>query len=210
MKLISITYLITLLSTIQLTASTKTETVTKIETTTPQWRNDAQYMWEQYGRPGSQQVFNTETLNKTLPWLDLYFNSSSLPKMGVNALKDWLFVSWSKDTLQSFLKDHSIPFNTSQTKDELLSIINTNMDKLNKEFKNLDKKKSLLNSNFFNKWSVDDLKSWLNQNKIKFDKSIANNRDNLIQLVTKNLYSISVQKEKAKYVMFYLMNLANK
>lgn len=210
MKLTNIVYLITVLSTTQLSVSAKTETVTKVQATTPQWRNDAQYMWERYGKPGSQQVFNTETLNKTLPWLDLYFNSSSLPKMGGDALKDWLFVSWSRDTLQSFLKEHAIPFKITQTKDELLSVINSNMDKLNKDFKQFDKKKSLMDSKFFNKWSIEDLNSWLHENKINIDKSIANNRDNLIQLVTKNLYSISVQKEKAKYEMFYLMNLANK
>ncbi|KAG0662739.1 hypothetical protein C6P45_001038 [Maudiozyma exigua] len=210
MKLASITYLITFLSTIQLSSSTKTETVTKIQPTTPQWRNDAQYMWEQYGRPGSQQVFNAQTLNKTLPWLDVYFNSSSLPKMGVDTLKDWLFVSWSKDTLQSFLKDHSIPFKASQTKDELLSVINSNMDKLAKELKNMSNKKSLGDSKFLNKWSVKDLNSWLQQNKIEVDKSIVSNKDKLMQLVTDNMYSISIQKEKAKYEMFYLMNLANK
>ncbi|SMN20475.1 similar to Saccharomyces cerevisiae YML128C MSC1 Protein of unknown function [Maudiozyma saulgeensis] len=189
-------------------ANKATETVTKTEVVSGQWQNDVQKLWKRYGKPDLQVAFNRDSLNETLPWLTQLLNVSSPSELSFEKANEWLFTTWSEKTLRDYLKDHSIPFDASQKKDELISLLRDNFESIKKDFENF--KGSIPDSTIFKDWSAKDLKQWLEENHIKFNEKISNDKEKLVKLVSENIYKISETQEETKYKALHLLDLANK
>ncbi|CAB4252978.1 similar to Saccharomyces cerevisiae YML128C MSC1 Protein of unknown function [Maudiozyma barnettii] len=187
-------------------SKTKTETLT--ETANANWQNDVQKLWKRYGHPDFQVTFDRDSLDESLPWLTEFLNVSSPPEPSFEKVTDWLFTTWSKRTLQDYLKDHSIPFDASLKKDELISLLGENLEYIDKDFENF--RGTIPDRTIFKSWSINDLKQWLENSSVKINETISTDRDTLLKLVSDNMYKVSVTQEAAKYKVLHFLDLANK
>ncbi|CAL9737427.1 hypothetical protein MOSE0_L11012 [Monosporozyma servazzii] len=138
----------------------------------------AKKQWWKFWAWGKHQYYATE------------FLPSGSDSGASSSVCDWLFGTWSKDSLVTFLKDNGISVKDEATasKDQLLGTIRDNFKKISKK---LDNSGSYPSKDYFKGWSTDDLRLWLDKFKISYDDNIKDNKDQLLDTVRKNIYQTS-------------------
>lgn len=164
--------------------------------TLDQLKNSAKEIWEENQKPSSS-FWNF--------WSSKKDDSSWIPD-NAKPISNWLFETWSDSQLRSLLEKNNIPSTAEETKDELVAKMKSNYNKIAKNYKS----SGLYPSNkFFENWSTDDIKVWLDEFKVKYDKSISD-RDKLLREVKKNIYKISNRVDDERYKVLSSLDLANK
>lgn len=124
-------------------------------------------------------------------------------------VSDWLFGTWSKDTLISFLKDSGVTVKdeATATKDQLITDIRENSKKISKK---LDNAGVYPSKDYFKGWSADDLALWLDKFKVDYDVNIKGNKDKLLDLVRKNIYHMSHFLERERISLLSQLKLMDR
>lgn len=160
-------------------------------------RKDAESYWNQYN-----DVLDT----KKKQWWNFWSNklknfnpTDFLPMVSSNnncSVSDWLFETWSKDTLTHFLKSNGIDITDIQySKDKLINQIRQHFDTISTK---MDRSGLYPSKDFFKDWSKNDLCLWLDKFKIPYDKQNIN-KCQLLNLVRQNIYQMShfLENERA-------------
>ncbi|CAL9731065.1 hypothetical protein MOUN0_L00320 [Monosporozyma unispora] len=142
-----------------------------------------------------------------------YYATEFLPKSSdsgaSSSVADWLFGTWSKDSLTEFLKENgiSVKDETTSSKDQLLATIRDNFKKISKK---LDNSGVYPSRDYFKGWSSDDLTLWLDKFKVSYDDKLRDNKDELLNLVRKNIYQMSHFLENERLSLFSQLKLLDK
>lgn len=118
-------------------------------------------------------------------------------------VSEWLFDTWSFDGLRNFLKKHGVEVSPQATKDQLVQTAKDNYKTIASK---LDKNELLPGTGYFEHWTTDDLKHWLQEHEIPFEGK----QDELISKVRDNIYHVSKSAEKKRLETLSSLNLANK
>lgn len=129
------------------------------------------------------------------------FGSSSEKK----PILEWFFESWDFDSLTKFLKHHGIKVDEKANKSDLLKTLKNKYSSISKKNKG---------SNFYpgdwlyESWSEDDLKKWLNNYKIEFDKN--SSKKGLVEKVKEYNYKATNDIIDTKDALFDSLDLFDK
>lgn len=116
-----------------------------------------------------------------------------------------VFESWDFDSLTKFLKHHGIKVDEKANKSDLLKTLKSKFSSIAKKNKG---------SNFYpgdwlyESWSEDDLKNWLNNFKIEFDKG--SSKSSLVEKVKEYNYKATNDIIDTKDALFDSLDLFDK
>ena len=121
-------------------------------------------------------------------------------------VSDWLFDTWSTESLRSFLKKNGVDVDDAKaSKDSLVKTAKENFNKISKSLKSSGYYPS---SSYFDSWSAKDLQNWLSDNGIDYDKAVQN-KNELIQKVKENIYQTSEKAEQQRLGLLEGLDLAH-
>lgn len=121
-------------------------------------------------------------------------------------ISDWFFDTWSQSDLEKFLKRNKIDFDPKASKDTLVNAAKENFKQVSEK---LDCSGFYPATGYFSDWSVDDLKDWLNEYEIPYDKA-SETKDDLLDKVRENLYHASELAEEKRLDVLNALDLAGK
>ncbi|KAL6942648.1 hypothetical protein ACO0QE_003833 [Hanseniaspora vineae] len=121
-------------------------------------------------------------------------------------ISNWFFNTWSSADLLHLLQGNGIKVadQAAQSKDDLIKLCKDNFNQISTNLQNSGK---YISDTYFQSWDLDNLKSWLKENNIKFKDSSKTTRDDLLKLVKKNIYKVSNQYDATKYDVLKSLNL---
>ncbi|CUM66782.1 uncharacterized protein PRCAT00004463001 [Priceomyces carsonii] len=130
-------------------------------------------------------------------WDYLFHDQSNYQRV-----KDWVFDSWSKDSLKEFLKSQGKKVSGLVPKSKLIELAKSKYDDAAKSFK--------ASGNYpgdwlYSSWSVDDLKEWLKKFHIPFEDTL--NKETLLELVKHNNFAASNSVSDSKNALLDSLNL---
>lgn len=140
------------------------------------------------------------------PWWQIWPSDDKYSWDSSTPVSDWLFDTWSKEDLHKLLDKYNVDFDAKATKDGLVKVAKDNFKQISKS---LDSSGYYPSSGYFQDWSLSDLKNWLNQYDIPYDK-VSENKEELLDRVRENLYHASKLTEEKKSDFFKSLDLANK
>ncbi|ODV81126.1 uncharacterized protein CANTADRAFT_25374 [Suhomyces tanzawaensis NRRL Y-17324] len=143
------------------------------------------------------------SINTVLPyhnWDYLFLSQES-----GQTVKDWIFDSWSYNSLKDFLKKNKIKVKKNTSKQDLVDLAKQKYDEIAKKYE--------VSGNYpgdwlYQSWSVDDLKSWLTSFDLSFDASEA--KESLLEKVKENNYVASLTSSDSKKSLLDSLNLFDK
>lgn len=155
-------------------------------------KTEASQVWDKHAQPKPWwQVWSSDSSsvsNSNPGWFG-YTGSSDHP------VSDWLFDTWSTDSLRNFLKKNGVDVDDAKaSKDSLVKTAKENFNKISKSLKSSGYYPS---SSYFDSWSTKDLQNWLNDNGIDYDKAVQS-KDELVQKVKENIYRTSEKAEQQR------------
>ncbi|QLG71698.1 hypothetical protein HG535_0C00470 [Zygotorulaspora mrakii] len=124
------------------------------------------------------------------PWWQIWPSDDThawLKRDSKKPVSDWLFDTWSESDLKKFLKQHKIKYDAKASKDSLIKVAKDSFQNVSDK---LECSGFYPSSEYFSDWSVDDLKEWLNDYQIPYDKAV-DTKDELVDQVRENLYHAS-------------------
>lgn len=133
---------------------------------------------------------------------DAYFSSGG-PS---SSISDWLFDTWSQEDLQSFLEANKIKYEAKASRDQLVKTAKDNFHELSKK---LGCSGFYPSEEYFSGWSDSDLKKWLKEYEIPYEK-IEDNKEALLDKVRENIYHASKLAEERRSELLGSLDLANK
>lgn len=166
-------------------------------------KKEASQVWDKHAQPKPWwQVWSSDSSsvsNSNPGWFG-YTGSSDHP------VSDWLFDTWSTDSLRNFLKKNGVDVDDAKaSKDSLVKTAKENFNKISKSLKSSGYYPS---SSYFDSWSTKDLQNWLNDNGIDYDKAVQN-KDELVQKVKENIYRTSEKAEQQRLGLLESLDLAH-
>ncbi|KAK5960862.1 double-strand break repair enhancer MSC1 PWA37_001380 [Arxiozyma heterogenica] len=165
------------------------------------------YYWQSCGGNGS----NKQNFHATN-----YFPTFSNENSVSNSVSDWLFGTWSTDTLIEFLKSNGIDIHGVEdknidihnSKDKLINLIRKNFHTLSTK---MGKSGLYPSKDYFKNWSKNDLVLWLDRFKVSYDReSIKDDKDKLLNLVRQNIYKMSDLLQDERIRLLTGLQLFNK
>ncbi|CAI1612763.1 hypothetical protein SEUBUCD646_0M00200 [Saccharomyces eubayanus] len=163
-------------------------------------KKEASQVWDKHAQPKPWwQVWSSDSSvgsNSNSGW---FGNSGS-------SVSDWIFDTWSTDSLRNFLKKNGVDVDDAKaSKDSLVKTAKENFAKISKSLKSSGYYPS---SSYFDSWSTEDLQSWLSDNGIDYDKAVQN-KNELVQKVKENIYKTSEKAEQQRLGVLESLDLAH-
>lgn len=143
------------------------------------------------------------------PWWQIWptHRDPYLGDVGPTAsISDWLFDTWSKKDLQKFLASNKVGYDAKSSKDKLVKVAQEHFHDISKY---LGCSGFYPSGEYFNDWSESDLRDWLSDFGISYEK-IADNRDALLDKVRENIYHASKLADEKRSETLSTLDLANK
>ncbi|CCE90165.1 double-strand break repair enhancer MSC1 TDEL_0B00360 [Torulaspora delbrueckii] len=123
-----------------------------------------------------------------------------------SAVSDWFFDTWSDSDLQKYLRQNNVKYDAKASKDQLVKAARDSFHDVSKK---LGCSGFYLSNEYFQDWDEDDLKAWLKDYDIDYEK-IADNKDALLDKVRENIYHASKLAEEKRGDFLKTLDLANK
>ncbi|EDO17783.1 hypothetical protein Kpol_541p26 [Vanderwaltozyma polyspora DSM 70294] len=127
------------------------------------------------------------------------FDEDYLKDERIVDLSDWLFDTWSNSNIQNILVKSGIIDKSDKLNDseKLIKLIKSNFDQICKALKVSKYYPSL---DYFQNWTLKDIKLWLKRYNIEIDNSKINNRQDLVNLLRENIfvktYEVNAKRQK--------------
>ncbi|CAR25472.1 hypothetical protein ZYGR_0A00330 [Zygosaccharomyces rouxii] len=136
------------------------------------------------------------------PWWQFWPSQSSVTGSS-QPVTDWLFETWPMERLHAFLKKNGIHPHPGATKDQLIKYIKDHFYSISEK---LDTSGFYPSSSYFEHWTADDFKSWLQDFEVPFEE----NNDELLDKVRENIYHVSKAAEEKRLNALKSLDLANR
>ncbi|QLQ81781.1 hypothetical protein HG537_0G00340 [Torulaspora globosa] len=143
------------------------------------------------------------------PWWQIWpaHRDAYLGESGPSSLiSEWLFETWSEQDLRKFLDRNNVKYEARATRNQLIKTAKDNFHQLSKR---LGCSGFYPSEEYFGDWSEEDLKKWLKEYDIPYEK-IEDNRDALLDKVRENIYHASKLAEERRSELLNSLDLANK
>jgi Putative stress-responsive nuclear envelope protein. len=132
-------------------------------------------------------------LNDVLP----YHNWDYLLKDKGKPIHEWVFDSWSTDGLKRFLRTNKIKFKKDSSQKQLVDLVKEKFDDITSS----NSVSGLYPGDWlYNSWSLDDIKKWLNDYDLPFEKT--ESREELLAKVKENNYVASLAAADSRSSLF--------
>ncbi|AET41435.1 double-strand break repair enhancer MSC1 Ecym_8147 [Eremothecium cymbalariae DBVPG len=126
--------------------------------------------------------------NEQKPWWKIWDNQedsgSWLQEESDSEVGDWLFDTWSADSLKKLLKSARLKYDSSSSRDALVSTAKNNFKKISDK---VGASGFYPSEPFFKHWETSDLKNWLAEYGISYDQA-KSTRDDLLKKVRDNIH----------------------
>ena len=191
-------------------------------------KKDAQSYWKQY-----KEILDAEKKHWWNPWSKVadyyhyccsYINNKQkfhptdyFPALSNNhSVSDWMFSTWSTDTLTQFLKSNGVDVHADgdkdidilHSKDKLINLIRQNFPAVSAKMRRSGLYPS---KDYFKHWSNDDLSLWLDKFKVSYDKeNLKDDKDKLLDIVRRNIYKMSTRLQDERTRLLTDLQLFNK
>lgn len=136
------------------------------------------------------------------PWWQFWPSQSSIVGSS-QPVYDWLFETWPAEKLHGFLKKHGIKSGARASKGQLVSDIKKNFGSISEK---LDTSGYYPSSFYFEHWTPEDFKSWLDEFTVPYQEGI----DELSDKVRENIYRVSKAAEGKRFSTLKSLDLSNK
>ncbi|EDO17782.1 hypothetical protein Kpol_541p25 [Vanderwaltozyma polyspora DSM 70294] len=124
-----------------------------------------------------------------------YSTSKNLYGKHGKDVSDWLFDTWSVTDLHKLLDSTDIEISPYATKEALLQKVKDNFEEICDKLKVSGYYPS---SGFFDNWSTDDIRHWLDHFGIEYSKKIADDREKLLHTLKQNIFHASEYLKEKK------------
>lgn len=123
-----------------------------------------------------------------------------------SSVSEWLFDTWSDSDLRKYLDKNGVKYDAKASKDKLVESARQSFHDVSKKLGSSGFYPSV---KYFQDWDEDDLKAWLKEYDIPYEK-IANDKDALLDKVRENIYHASKLAEEKRGDFLKTLDLANK
>lgn len=142
------------------------------------------------------------------PWWNFWSHGNSkLPTFGEGKeqVSDWIFDTWSRKDLRKLLSKNGVSFDVDMSRDGLVNAAKKNFDKISKK---LGTSGYYPSDSYFQNWDDYDLKAWLDEYRIPYNKAGAK-KDELLAKVRENIYDVSRYADDERSNLLESIDLAN-
>lgn len=122
------------------------------------------------------------------------------------SMSDWFFDTWSAKDLRKLLRKAGISFDADLSQDRLRSLAKEKFDQISKK---VGSSGFYPTESYFSQWDEYDLKSWLDNNGVSYDKAKAK-KDDLLKEVRKNIHKASQVYSEERLNALESLDLAQK
>ncbi|SCU90979.1 LAFA_0F01178g1_1 [Lachancea sp. 'fantastica'] len=141
------------------------------------------------------------------PWWNFWSSRTRVADFAQNKdpISEWFFDTWSAKDLRKLLSKSKVKFNSDLSRDALVA-------KAKESFEQINSKNELSglypSQQYFANWDDYDLKSWLDEFHVPYDKSKAK-KDELLAKVRENIHSASRYANDERLNLLEQLDIAN-
>ncbi|CUS23816.1 LAQU0S12e00672g1_1 [Lachancea quebecensis] len=153
----------------------------------------------------AQEVWNKQT--QPTPWWKFWERKTTLADFTSNQdpISEWFFDSWSAKDLRKLLSKNKVKFDVEASRDELAQAAKKNFNSISSK---LGASGLYPSESYFQNWDEYDLKSWLDEYKVPYDKAHAK-KDELLSKVRENIYDASRYVDDERLNLLEQLDFAN-